>query len=105
MRPAWAQRMSQLLAAEPSGRLICLEFPTYKEPPTGGPPFGLTPLTYVEHLSHPGEELPYDENGHVKAGAHGEPNSESLVRLDHWQPERTHEIGKGSDWVSIWAHR
>lgn len=105
MRPAWAQRMSQLLAKGPSGRLICIEFPTYKEPSTGGPPFGLTPQTYVEHLSHPGEELAYDENGHVKVRSQGQPTSGSLERLDHWQPARTHEIGKGTDWVSVWSHR
>ncbi|KAL8739187.1 MAG: hypothetical protein Q9181_000078 [Wetmoreana brouardii] len=105
MRPAWAQRMCQLLASRPVGHLICLEFPTYKEPSTGGPPFGLTPDTYVEHLGHPGDELPYDEDGHVKVGSHGQPKPDGLERLDHWQPVRTHEIGKGTDWVSIWSHR
>lgn len=40
MRPAWALRYTQLLAKD--GRLVCLEFPTYKAPSTGGPPFGLT---------------------------------------------------------------
>lgn len=105
MRPAWAQRMSQLLSKKPSGCLICLEFPTYKDPSTGGPPYGLTSQTYVEHLSHPGEEIPYDESGHIVAGARGQPSAKGLERVDHWQPERTHEIGKGTDWISVWRHR
>ncbi|KAL8676800.1 MAG: hypothetical protein Q9186_006707 [Xanthomendoza sp. 1 TL-2023] len=105
LRPAWSQRMLQLLSTDPPGQLICLEFPTYKDPSTGGPPFGLTPQTYVEHLSHPGEELPYDETGHVQVGSQGRPKPASLERLHHWQPERTHEIGKGTDWVSVWQHR
>ncbi|KAA6414026.1 MAG: thiol methyltransferase [Lasallia pustulata] len=81
--------MSQLLAPAPAANLICLEFPTYKDPSLGGPPFGLSPAVYVEHLSHPGEELPPG----------------GLERVAHWQPERTHEIGKGTDWVSVWRHQ
>ncbi|KAL8760689.1 MAG: hypothetical protein Q9184_003136 [Pyrenodesmia sp. 2 TL-2023] len=105
MRPAWAQRTSQLLSRKPPGHLICLEFPTYKDPSTGGPPFGLTPETYLEHLSHPGKELPYDESGHVKVESSGRSDPEGLERIDHWQPERTHAIGKGTDWISVWRHR
>ncbi|KAL8862614.1 MAG: hypothetical protein Q9178_001112 [Gyalolechia marmorata] len=105
MRPAWAQRMSQLLTKAPPGYLICLEFPTYKDPLTGGPPFGLTSQTYLEHLSHPGAKLPYDQSGQVQAESQDSPTSDSLERLDHWQPERTHDIGKGTDWVSVWTHR
>jgi hypothetical protein len=103
MRPAWALRQSQLLA--PHGKLICLEFPTYKDPLTGGPPFGLTPETYVQHLGHPGETVPYDEHGHVESSVPREINSTALVRVAHWQPERTHEIGKGTDWISVWRHQ
>ena len=98
--------MSKLLAANPSGHLICLEFPTYKDPAAGGPPFGLTPDTYVQHLSSPGRELFYDDAGHVK-GSQQLPTDLSrgaLERFAHWQPERTHEIGKGTDWISIWRH-
>ncbi|KAI4195039.1 MAG: hypothetical protein LQ348_002528 [Seirophora lacunosa] len=105
MRPAWALRMSQLLSRNPPGHLICLEFPTYKDPSTGGPPFGLTPQTYVEHLSQPGKEIPYDESGYVKTGSPSQSSPQSLERLDHWQPERTHEIGKGTDWISVWQPR
>lgn len=104
MRPAWALRQSQLLAPAPYGNLLCLEFPTYKDPLTKGPPFGLTPETYVEHLTHPGETLSYNEKGHVENSVPGKVSSMALVRIAHWQPERTHEIGKGTDWISVWRH-
>lgn len=105
LRPMWALRVFQLLAGPPSGNLICIEFPTYKDPKTGGPPYALPPKVYVEHLSHPGTDIPYDEGGHVKEGTLGEPSDEGLERIAHWQPERTHAIGKGTDWVGIWRHR
>ncbi|KAL9597171.1 MAG: hypothetical protein Q9219_005337 [cf. Caloplaca sp. 3 TL-2023] len=105
MRPAWAERMSQLLSRKPEGHLLCLEYPTYKEPATGGPPFGLTPQLYVEHLNHPGEDVPYDEAGYVKAQDQSQPSSGSLERIGHWQPDRTHEMGKGTDMMSVWRHR
>ncbi len=105
LRPQWALRHSQLLARAPFGNLICIEFPTNKDPKTGGPPYALPPKVYFEHLSHPGTHILYDEAGHVKEGTLGEPSVEGLDRIAHWQPERTHAIGKGTDWVSIWRHR
>ncbi|KAJ9658056.1 hypothetical protein H2201_007951 [Coniosporium apollinis] len=105
LRPAWAARMSQLLA--PSGVLICVEFPTYKPPSTGGPPWALPPAVYEAHLSRPGEEVAYNDEGYVdqKPGWNEPSNAAALVRIAHWQPERTHEVGKGTDWVSIWRHK
>lgn len=97
--------MSELLAPKSQGHLICIEFPTYKDPMTGGPPYGLPPKVYVEHLSHPGKKLPYDDEGHVKEGVSEQAGPEALERIGHWQPERTHAIGKGTDWVSVWRHR
>ncbi|KAI9750786.1 MAG: hypothetical protein M4579_006307 [Chaenotheca gracillima] len=105
LRPAWSLRCSQLLSAQPVGHLICVEFPTYKDPSTKGPPFGLPPKVYVGHLSHPGKNLPYDDQDNLlESQIHGE-TQDGLDRIAHWQPERTHEIGKGTDWVSIWRHR
>lgn len=105
LRPQWAERMSTLLAPASKGHLICLEFPTYKDPSTGGPPWAVRPETYIQHLSRPGEEVPYDEQGFVKDDADGKPNDKALERVAHWKAERTHEIGKGHDCVSIWQHR
>ncbi|KAI9731980.1 MAG: hypothetical protein M1834_004431 [Cirrosporium novae-zelandiae] len=101
-RPLWALRMSQLL--NPTGVLICVQFPSYKPPNSGGPPWGLPSSVYVEHLTHPGEELKYDENDNVIEEVGRPVNEKRLHRVAYWQPERTHEIGKGSDWVSVWKH-
>ncbi|KAK4982486.1 hypothetical protein LTR66_009243 [Elasticomyces elasticus] len=105
LRPAWALRMSQLLAE--NGTLICLEFPTYKPPLTGGPPWALPPPVYLMHLSRPGEEIEYNEDGSIVEEDEStvRRNESGLVRVAHWQPKRTHEIGKGTDWVSLWRHR
>ena len=105
MRPAWSHRMASLLDPNPSSNLICIEFPTYKDPSTGGPPWGLPPKVYLEHLSHPGEDIPYDESGNIQDNVLKRASPGGLERVAHWQPERTHEIGKGTDWVSIWRHR
>ena len=100
--------MSQLLSE--IGHLICIEFPSTKDPRLGGPPYSLPPPVYIEHLSHPGEELPYDrETGHVVQGSSKTDTAAALKRIAHWQPARTHEIGKGpdgkvTDWVSLWQH-
>lgn len=97
--------MSTLLA--PTGHLICVEFPTYKDPSSGGPPWGLAPKVYEQHLARPGEQIPYDDVGNVivvrEAAEKG--NEMTLVKVAHWKAERTHEVGKGTDWVSIWQHR
>lgn len=103
LRPAWSLRMSQLLS--PTGRLICLEFPTYKPPSTGGPPWALPPVVYEEHLTQPGEDVPYDAEGNVQVVEPKKENKHTLARIAHWQPERTHEVGKGTDWVSVWRHK
>ena len=96
--------MSQLLAPSPA-ILICLEFPTYKDPATGGPPFALPSAVYWQHLSRPGEDVPYDEKGYVVEQALSGTNEQALVRIAHWKPERTHKIGEGTDYISIWRHR
>jgi len=103
LRPAWSDRMSSLLS--PTGRLICLEFPTYKPPSTGGPPWALPPVVYEEILTRPGEEIQYDKEGNVVVQMPVKDNAKALVRTAHWQPERTHEVGKGTDWVGIWKHK
>ena len=96
--------MASLLDSTPSSNLICVEFPTYKEPSTGGPPWGLPSKVYLEHLSHPGEDIPYDESGNIRENVLKRASPGGLERVAHWQPEHTHDIGKGTDWVSIWRH-
>lgn len=110
LRPRWAARMSQLLGPSPHSNLICLEFPTYKPLSTGGPPFGSAPEAYVEHLSHPGKEINYDEGGHVESSIVAEVGDDALVRIAHWQPKRTHavgidQMGNVRDFIAIWRHK
>ena len=95
-----------MLKSGSQSRLVCLEFPTFRPPNTGGPPHGLKPETYLGHLSHPGEKVPYNEDGYPEKSTYAEGNTSSgaLRRIAHWQPERTHEVGKGTDYVSVWMH-
>ena len=107
MRPAWSKRYQELLS--PEGRLVCLEFPTYKPPSTGGPPWALPPKIYMAHLPRPGQELPYGEDGSLLEEKLGEPSKDGLQRIEHFQPKRTHEIGYNeqgevTDWIGVWAH-
>src|ERR1700710_2219484 len=95
MRPAWSKRCVGLLA--PGGRLVCLEFPTYKPPSTGGPPWALPPKVYTAHLTRPGEELPYSEDGELLESKFEKPSKIGLHCIAHFQPKRTHEIGYGQD--------
>lgn len=106
MRPAWSKRYNDLLS--PSGRVICVEFPTYKPPSTGGPPWALPPKIYNAHLPRPGEELSYADDGELLEDKIGEPIPGALRRVEHFQPKRTHKIGysadgKVTDWVSVWS--
>lgn len=96
--------MSQLLS--PTGRLICLEFPTYKARDQGGPPWAVRPLDYVAYLSKPGQSVTLDRD--VVQGVDEESparSTDGLVRTVHFQPERSHQIGQGTDWISIWRHQ
>lgn len=96
--------MSKLLDSDSASRLVCLEFPLFKDPNTGGPPFGLQPEVYIAHLSNPGSQVPYDEKGYSNADAQDNIGG-ALERIVRWKPDRTHPIGKDTDHVSIWKLR
>jgi hypothetical protein len=107
LRPAWSKRYSELLSA--GGRLVCLEFPTYKEPSTGGPPWALPPKIYLAHLPRPGDELPYGDDGSLLEDKLEAPSGKGLQRIEHFTPKRTHGIGYNAqgevtDRVGVWAH-
>ncbi|KAL3469147.1 S-adenosyl-L-methionine-dependent methyltransferase [Aspergillus californicus] len=78
-RPHWASRMAELL--KPGGLLICLEFPMYKDPSLPGPPWGVNGVHW--------KLLAREEGGMFR-------------RVLSRMPERTFEVGKGTDWVSVW---
>ncbi|KAL4930783.1 putative thiol methyltransferase [Aspergillus undulatus] len=108
MRPAWALRHSQLLAPSPQGNLVCLEFPRHKDPLQHGPPYSAPSEAYMEHLSHPGEEIKYDDKtGRVKSDPLRPTSELGLERVAYWQPAKTHDFGTSQegevlDRVSIW---
>jgi len=107
LRPAWAKRFHELLA--PTGKLICLEFPTHKPANSGGPPWSLPPKVYEGHLGRPGQKLPYSEDEELLENEVGPETENALGRLEHFQPKRTHDMGYHddgtvADWISIWAH-
>jgi SAM-dependent methyltransferase len=110
MRPAWAKRMSDLLADSAIANLICLEFPTDKDPSSGGPPWASPSKAYIEHLSHPGEDIPYGDDGHVKYNPVAPSGPGALERVGWWHPSDTHAAGKDEagtvkDFISVWRHR
>ena len=64
----------------------------------------------MEHLSHPGEEVPYTDEGEVRLQPFAESGPGALERVGHWPPADTHAIGKNaegevSDYISVWRHR
>lgn len=110
MRPAWAKRMSDLLRHSAQANLICLEFPTTKPAAAGGPPFASPPKAYMEHLSHPGEEVKYDPEGNVRMNPLAPSSPGALERVGHWHPADTHQVGKDADgnvqdYIAVWRHR
>lgn len=107
LRPKWSAGVSSLLSPSPIGNLICVEFPTYKDAQSGGPPYASPSKAYMEYLSHPGEEIPLGKDGHVLGNPLREVSKGGLERVAHWKPERTHQVGMDEqgnvrDMVSIW---
>ncbi|KAF2215926.1 hypothetical protein CERZMDRAFT_94314 [Cercospora zeae-maydis SCOH1-5] len=102
LRPSWARRMSELLA--PAGLLICLEWPLHKPASEGGPPHGLSAELYESLLYRPGQDVLYDESGKVIAHEAADRSDNALVCVKRYRPQRTHEAGKDSDYVSLWQH-
>jgi len=110
MRPAWSKRMSELLGPSPRANLICLEFPKLKPVGTSGPPFASPSAAYMEHLSHPGEDVVYDAEGNIKANPLVPASPGGLERVAHYTPADTHKVGKNekgevTDSIAIWRQR
>lgn len=98
--------MTDLLA--PTGRLICLEFPTDKPMSVQGPPWGVCPELYEALLSAPGEDILYNPDGTVIDTASPKPRADYLHRLSLTKPPRTHpagtaEDGTVKDFISVWS--
>lgn len=100
--------MVELLS--PTGVLICGEWPSEKDLGAGGPPWPLPPQVYLNHLSRPGQELAYGEDGRFLEDKLGPVSKDGLKRIEHIRPKRTHpagmtEDGRIHDWISVWKHK
>ncbi|KAI5793135.1 S-adenosyl-L-methionine-dependent methyltransferase [Geopyxis carbonaria] len=80
MREAWAKRMAELITPG-TGLLICLEYPLFRAPETGGPPHGIKSTDYDRLLRG------------------------KFEKIMHYRPGRTHKVGEGSDMVSVWRRK
>lgn len=87
--------MASLL--HPGGLLVCLEFPMYKDPTLPGPPWGLKGVHW-DLLARGGDGLVSGESG--EEGSDG-----MFTREIYMQPERTYEMGKGTDMVSVYVRK
>lgn len=76
--------MAELL--KPGGLLVCLEFPMYKDPGLPGPPWGVNGV-------------------HWEILAGGDEGVGKFTRRVYMQPERTYEVGKGSDMISVYERK
>ncbi|KAL4975894.1 S-adenosyl-L-methionine-dependent methyltransferase [Aspergillus desertorum] len=83
-RTRWAERMADLL--HPGGMLVCLEFPMYKDPALPGPPWGVKGV-------------------HWELLAGGDAGQGKFNRRVYARPERTFEVGKGTDMISVYERK
>jgi methyl halide transferase len=96
MRQGWARRMQELLS--PSGILVCLEFPLYKDLNAVGPPWGLKGV-YWDLLAE-GKDGILRNSG---SRAEGQPAQQGpCERVLYYKPERSYDQGRGTDMISVW---
>lgn len=91
--------MGKLLNA--NGRLVCLEFPMYKDSSLPGPPWGLKGVHWdllarggdgIANIAHEGEK---DEEE-----AAGE-----FTRIVYVRPSESYEVAKGTDMLSVYVKK
>lgn len=92
--------MGELL--RPTGVLVCLEFPLYKDLSAIGPPWGLQGV-YWDLLANGGDGL------HVGSLMPARSKSEDcrgrFERVAYVKPPRSYEVSRGTDMLSIWKLR
>lgn len=86
------------------GLLVCLEFPMYKDPKLPGPPWGLKGVHW-NLLAEGGDGLVTGEVG--DDGVEGDTASDGgdFRRILYVHPERSYEVGKGTDMLSVYARK
>ncbi|KAH7325963.1 S-adenosyl-L-methionine-dependent methyltransferase [Stachybotrys elegans] len=106
VRPRWAKRMSELIT--PTGRLICLEYPSGRPLTELGPAWGVWPEVYEALLSAPGDPVEYNQDGTPIGTPSPKPRDDALHRLSLIKPRRTHKAGTNEDgsvrdFISVWS--
>jgi hypothetical protein len=96
-RRDWSSRMASLL--KKGGLLVCLEFPMYKDPKLPGPPWGLKGVHW-DLLSRGGDGLAAGDAGEESGSSNGQFTRELYIK-----PERTYEMGKGTDMLSVYVRK
>ncbi|KAI1370435.1 S-adenosyl-L-methionine-dependent methyltransferase [Hypoxylon crocopeplum] len=94
MRKDWAKRMSELLS--PTGILVCLEFPLYKDLKIPGPPWGLKGVHW--NILAEGDDGIIDEESAKEIGR----LRGRFERALYFKPPRSYEAGQGTDMLSVW---
>ncbi|RHZ61550.1 uncharacterized protein CDV56_108851 [Aspergillus thermomutatus] len=97
MRRDWAMRMASLVST--GGLLVCLEFPMYKDLGLPGPPWGLKGVHW-DLLARGGDGLLTDNVGERETDTQGQ-----FQRVLYVKPERTYEVGKGTDMLSVYMRK
>lgn len=81
------------------GLLVCLEFPMYKDPELPGPPWGVNGV-YWDLLARGGDGLLPQNMGDEEKPLEGK-----FTRRLYIKPERTYEVGKGTDMLSVYVRK
>ncbi|KAG5980632.1 hypothetical protein E4U55_003815 [Claviceps digitariae] len=95
MRKDWSTRMAELIA--PTGVLVCLEFPMYKDLRAVGPPWGLRGVHW-NLLAEGGDGIIHEPSNSEREDAVDGP----FKRIMYLRPERSYEAGRGADMLSVW---
>lgn len=94
MRLGWGQRMRDLV--NPSGVVICLEFPLFKQPSEIGPAWPVKGVYW--------QLLAKGNDGKSVQGDEPEVAAEDdvFVRESRLMPPRSYPNGRGTDMLSVW---
>lgn len=90
--------MADLLS--PTGMLVCLEFPLYKDPKLPGPPWGLNGV-YWNLLAEGGDGFVLNESD---GGGKGQERGQ-FQRMLYVKPTRSYENGRGTDMLSVYIKK
>lgn len=83
------------------GLVVCFEFPMYKDLKVHGPPWGLNGVHW-NLLSRGGDGLITGDAGEAEAE---ELPEGQFTRKLYIKPERTYEMGNGTDMLSVYVRK